>query len=71
MQHEPASQVISLMLELGEKLDGSVQKVQSSSSEEDFIRYRAAVGKLMGIMLLDIMNPIFQEHPDLKPHQLR
>ena len=32
---------------------------------------QAAVGQIIGEMFVEIMNPIYAEHPDLKPPQLR
>jgi len=29
-----------------------------------------ALNQIMGTMLLDIMNPIYREHPELKPPEL-
>lgn len=71
MNKEVASQVNDLMLEFSAKLDQSLRTVMEQSTEQDFKNYRNAVGQLMGIMLLDVMNPIYKEHPELKPEQLR
>lgn len=70
MKREVAKEVIELMLEFGERLDKSVALVQQNAPENETTEYRRAVGSLMGDMLLNIMNPIFSEHPELKPDQL-
>jgi hypothetical protein len=70
MKKEVAETINRLMLEYGAKLDSSVRLVMDSSSAEEFEAYRAAVGQIMGTMLLDIMNPIYREHPELKPPEL-
>ena len=70
LDKEIASQVSELMLEYSAKLDQSLKTVMDNCSEQEFKSYRDAVGQLMGIMLLDVMNPIYKEHPDLKPEQL-
>lgn len=70
MKKEVAAQVVDLFLEFGARLDQSVSLVQHTSSESEFNTYRQSVGKLMGSMLLDVMNPIFEAHPDLKPEGL-
>jgi len=59
------------MLDFGAKLDESVRLVKDHSSEAEFVKYRDAVGQILGCMLLDIMNPLYEEHPDLKPPQLK
>lgn len=70
MERNVAADVVQLMLEFGAKLDESVSDVMGVSNGDEYERYRSSVGKIMGLMLLDIMNPIFEEYPDLKPHQL-
>lgn len=71
MTKDTARRVSELMIELGAKLDASVALVQQTESEEEFHQYRRTVGKLMGWMLLDVMNPIYAEYPDLTPPELR
>jgi hypothetical protein len=57
-------------LSIGASLDESLSTVQSSESDSDFRKYRESVSKIMTTMLLEIMNPLYAEHPDLKPPQL-
>ena len=66
-----AKEVSDLMLSIGDKLDGSVALVKEECDQEDFKKYRLAVGKVLGEMLLEIMNPIYDEHPDIKPVELK
>lgn len=70
MNKQIASEIVELMVEFGGRLNQSVILVQDSCPEDQLVCYRRAVGKLMGSMLLDIMNPIFDEYPELKPEQL-
>jgi hypothetical protein len=70
MKKETAEAVSKLMLEHGAKLNDSVRIVMEKCSKEEFHAYRRAVGKVMGTMLTEIMNPIYREHPDLKPTNL-
>jgi hypothetical protein len=65
-----ASEVSKLMLDYGAKLDASLLTVKDRCSPEEFAAYRKAMGKILGEML-DVMNPIYAQHPDLKPHQLK
>ena len=70
MKKDVAETINRLMLDYGAKLDSSVKLVMDTSSAEEFEAYRMAVAQIMGTMLLDIMNPIYREHPDLKPPEL-
>lgn len=65
-----AKEVSQLMIEYGAKLDASVALVKQKCSAEEFEAYRKAVGKIMGYMLLDVMNPLYEKYPDLKPAEL-
>jgi len=70
MKKDIAERVNQLMLEYGAKLDESVRFVMENCSPEEFDIYRHAVGEILGTMLVDIMEPIYREHPDLTPEQL-
>ncbi|VAW47642.1 hypothetical protein MNBD_GAMMA03-1591 [hydrothermal vent metagenome] len=65
-----ATKINNLMLEFGAKLDNTVNFVKKECNQSDFDAYKKGVGKIMGTMLLEIMNPIYKEHPDLKPKEL-
>ena len=58
-----------LMLEIGAKLDASVADVQASCLLPEFEKHRREVGQIMGRMLLDIMNPLYDQHPEIKPKE--
>jgi hypothetical protein len=67
---EVATRVSLLMLEFGAKLNESVALAKERCSDAEFKAYRTVVGRLMGEMLLEVMNPLYVEHPDLKPKEL-
>ncbi len=69
-QRDIAEQVSNLMLEYGAKLDKSLVLVKEQCDEEEFKNYRAAVSKLLTTMLVEVMNPLYEKHPDLKPNEL-
>jgi hypothetical protein len=68
---EIAKNVSDLMLEFAARLNASTAVVRDRCPTEEFHKYRRAVGQVMGDMLLEIMNPIYQRHPKLKPARLR
>lgn len=71
MQRDLASDIIALMREYSYKLDESARLVRERCSEEEFKRYRIAVGGVLVAIYSDIMDPIFKEHPDLEPDSLK
>jgi hypothetical protein len=66
-----ARRVSVLMLEIGAKLDASIADVQASCLLPECERYRREVGQIMGHMLLDIMTPLYDQHPEIKPKGLK
>lgn len=68
---EVARQISDLMIEFGRRLDASVALVRDRGTPEEFQAYRRAVGKVMADMLLEIMNPLYAKHPNLKPTGLK
>lgn len=71
MTKTTAKAVSELMLSIGASLDESISTVQASESDSEFRKYRDSVSKIMTTMLLEIMNPLYAEHPDLKPQELK
>ncbi len=71
MEKHVAAMIVALMRECSDKLNGSVQTVKDTCTEEEFVIYRKAVGQIMGGMYIDIMWPIFREHPDLEPESMK
>ncbi len=65
-----AAEISQLVLDYGAKLDASVALVKAQCSAEEFAAYRKAVGMVMGEVLFEIMNPLYEQHPDLKPAEL-
>ena len=65
-----AADISALMLNIGSQLDASVLYVQQACDESELNIYSSAVGEIMGRMLIDIMNPIYKQHPELKPKEL-
>jgi len=46
-------------------------KIQSLCTEDEFNEYRLMIGKSIGAMLFEIINPIIAKYPELKPFELR
>lgn len=66
-----ASEVSAVMLEYGARLNGLVAQALTTCPDPEFQKFRRAVGVVMGDMLLEIMNPLYARHPDIKPEQLK
>ena len=66
-----AQEISKLMLDYGAKLNASVALVQQECGVKEFEAYRNAVSKIMADMLLDVMNPLYRRHPEIKPKELK
>jgi len=65
-----AAHVNNLMLECRSKLSQSMSFVRENCNSQEANEYRKALGKVMGYMIIDIMEPIYKEHPDMRPPEL-
>jgi hypothetical protein len=71
MDEKTAQRIAAVMQQVTGKLDESIRLVQSSSNEAEFLKFREVVGNLMGRIYLDVLQPIYNEHPSLMPEELR
>jgi hypothetical protein len=51
--------------------DAALIKIQSLCTAEEFKEYRHMIGKSMGAIISEIINPIATKYPALKPPQMR
>jgi hypothetical protein len=65
-----AKSISDLMVDCSARLNASTAYVRDNCTAEEFKIYRRAVGKVMGEILLEIMNPLYEKHPSLKPSEL-
>lgn len=70
MSREAAKKIIDLMLKHGAEQNAVLVEVKSICTEDEFHKYRHMIGHSMGSMLLDVINPIVELYPDLKPPPL-
>lgn len=65
-----ARRISDLMLSIGQELDGSVVSVEAAGSRNELLAYRRAVGRIMGEILMEVLNPLYDRHPTLRPEGL-
>jgi hypothetical protein len=70
MPKEAAKKLLSIVLRHSAEQDAALVEIQKICSEDEFKEYKKMVGKSMGAMLLEIINPIVTRYPDLKPPEL-
>jgi hypothetical protein len=62
-----AKDLTSRLLKASTAIERTVGLARESASKDEFLAYRAGVGKVLEEMLWELLNPIFKRHPDLKP----
>ena len=70
MNPSQAKELSHLLSRVGGLLNQSVAFVQDNDDEAYFLEYRTVVGKLMGDMFLDAMQPLYRRFPELLPDYL-
>jgi len=62
-----AKRMLDLMDAISHQVNESIREVQEQCTEEEFKAYRRGAGLVMGYAFTDVMVPIYEKHPDLKP----
>jgi hypothetical protein len=66
-----AERVVESLLACSGKLDRSVAVLEGSVDQQFYDSYRRRVGQVMGVLYIDILRGLFQEHPGLEPNALK
>jgi hypothetical protein len=67
MSREAAAEVLRVIIEHGREQDATLEKIRKTCSDDQFNWFRQMIGRSMGAMLLDVINPIVAKYPELKP----
>ena len=62
-----AGQISKTMLEVSSKIDESIALVRANCQDHEFQEYRKAAGRILGEILLEVLNPLYKQHSALKP----
>lgn len=65
-----ARKLIELLMRQTAELDSFLIDIRATCNESEFTKYKKMVGRIMGSMLLDGINVLSDEFPDLKPKEL-
>ena len=71
MSHEAAKRIMDMILTHGAEQDQVLLDIMPMCSDADFKSYKLMIGRSMGSILDDVMNPIIDLYPDLRPPELR
>jgi len=65
-----AREISDLILDLFRRLDESVQRVKETCPTEDAAAYQEAAGRVACPIVFDVLEPLYERHPELKPPNL-
>ncbi len=64
---ETAARISEIMQDLFRRVDESVQLVRETCSEEETRAYIKATSGIVGAIVLDVCEPLYEKNPSLKP----
>jgi hypothetical protein len=62
-----ARQVSQLMLNMFSQVDESLAMVRERCPADEVQAYQTATGRVVGAILMDVLEPLYLRHPELKP----
>jgi hypothetical protein len=65
--NEIAQQIDSLMREVFRRIDESLALVKQKCPSDEAAAYQRATGRIVGPIVMDVLEPLYETHPELKP----
>ena len=62
-----AKQISELMQDVFRRLDESTHLVKNTCSAEDLAAYNKGIGRVLGAVVMNVMEPLYESNPTLKP----
>lgn len=62
-----ASHISRLMLDIFRQIDESLATVREQCPPEEVAAYQKATGLVAGPIVMDVLEPLYRRHPELKP----
>jgi hypothetical protein len=62
-----AKHISDAMREIFHTLDESYQQVEQTGTPDDVAAYKRAIGRILTPVFVEVLNPLYREHPGLKP----
>lgn len=62
-----AEKIKDLMLDVFRRVDESVSLVKDTCPTDEAAAYKKAAGKIAGAVFMDVLEPLYERNPALKP----
>ena len=66
-----ASKIAELVERQADDLNESAARLREIYSEDEFKSYQRAIATVIGTMFLEILEPLWEDYPELAPESLR
>jgi hypothetical protein len=63
MKADTAERLTELALQMSDDLNGMVRDIEATESDEETVRLREAIGRVMWAIYFEILKPTYEEHP--------
>lgn len=70
MDKELTEETSLLVMRVSSTLDKHLRKIMENSSKEDFEKMRSSIGFAMGYLYTDVLEPLWHQHPELRPEDM-
>ena len=70
MEKDLAEETSLLALKVSSTLDNHLRKLHETCDKEDFEKMRKGIGFVMGYLYTDVMEPLWNMHPELRPEEM-
>ncbi|MGE3249054.1 MAG: hypothetical protein AB7J28_01855 [Hyphomonadaceae bacterium] len=71
MDRATAERVERLGRDANAALNEALVIAQETCSTEEFVKLRTVVGRIMGSVVIDVLQPLYAEYPEIIPPELR
>ena len=71
MSQDAAKVVLEIIIRHSAEQDACLAAIREKCTDEEFREYRRMIGRSMGAMLLEVINPIIKKYQDWTPVGLR
>src|SRR6476660_5985849 len=67
MRVDTAERLAELALGMSDELNEMVRDIQANEPDNELVRLRQAIGRVMWTIYYEILIPTFEEHPSVEP----
>jgi hypothetical protein len=71
LSREAAKIILDTVMRHSGEQNNALLDIQPLCTEEEFSSYKQMIGRSMGEMLVEVINPILRDYPDLTPPELQ